>query len=231
MIRIVQSFNSIPFSFPVDLTAEFEPGMFAQLTTSGAGNQVVCGVSDGTAPIGIIDDMKSNAFSAVSIDEVIITKPIAGIISNGTLVTPMDVSANLLNPMISASSFTSNVDVELTARNGVVTFVAGTPLNFSLGNTGSFDSIRAVVSYSYQVPNVPGDDSTAGSHRVAVWFQKMLVQTDQFETNQRYPLNHPLFVNAEGKVTVRQITPEYPAIGMVTGPPSTIFGALELLLF
>ena len=66
MFRIIQVGNALPFSYPVDPAAEFEPGMLAQLTLSG--NQVVCGVSDGTAPIGIIDEMKKNAFSATSID-------------------------------------------------------------------------------------------------------------------------------------------------------------------
>jgi hypothetical protein len=58
MLRIVQTGNSLPFSFPVAPSDEFQPGQIAQLKAFG--NNVVCGVSDGICPIGIIDDVKTN---------------------------------------------------------------------------------------------------------------------------------------------------------------------------
>lgn len=230
MLRLVQTGNALPFSYPVDPNANFQPGMIAQLNVMG--NNVVCGVSDGTVPIGIIDDVKTNSFTAPSIDEIIIAGPIMGVVGpSGALVTPNDVKIELANPNIMASSFTSDpVDVELIPRNGVITFMAGTPLNFDADGDGIPDSIRTRVNYSYQVPNVPGDDSTQGSGRVTVWFQRMLFQTDQFETNQRYPVNANLFVSEEGKLTTRQPTADHPGIAIVTGTPTSVFDSLEAML-
>jgi len=226
-LRIVQAGNALPFSFPVDPSAEFEPGMIAQLTLHG--NQVVCGTSDGSAPIGVIDDIKKNAFSSVAIDEVVIA-PAQGVMSHGRLVTPVDVKVELRNPNVMAVSFMSNpVDVELIPRNGVVTFLAGTELNFSQTGGSTMDAIRTVVNYTYQVPNVPGDDSTSASSRMTVWFMRMIFQTDQFESNQRYPLNAPLFVNESGLLTTRQISTDYPAIALVTAPPSSVHSSIECL--
>lgn len=230
MLRLIQTGNSLPFVFSVDPNSEFEPGQVAQLTLIG--NQVVCGVSDGTAPFGIIDDIKKNSFSAASIDEAIIAPVPTAVISGSgiNLITIVDIKAELRNPNMVESSFVSrNVDVALNARNGVITFVAGTALNYDADGDGIPDAIRTVVSYTYQIPNVPGDDSTLASGRVTVWFQRMIVATDAFETNQRYPVNAPLFVSESGLFTTRQISPDYPSIAMVTAPPTSIHGSLELL--
>lgn len=227
VFRLVQVGNSLPFSFPVDPNAEFQPGQIAQLTVFG--NNVVCGVSDGTAPIGVIDDIKTNAFTSTSVDETIIAGPIVGVDNNGILVSPVDVKSELENPNVLPESFVSEIDVELIARNGVVRFLAGTPLNFDIDGDGVPDSIRTVVSYSYQVPNIPGDDSTVGSGRVTVWFQRMIAQTDQYDTTQRYPINANLFVNHEGKLTTKQPSEDHPAVAIVSGSPNAIAGSLEFV--
>jgi len=204
--------------------------MIAQLTLAGL--QVVCGVSDGTAPMGIIDEMKKNAFSATSIDEVVIV-PAAAVATSGpggSLITSVDIKTELVNPNVVESSFISNpVDVVLIPRNGVITFLAGTTLNFDADGDGLADSIRTVVSYTYHVPNVPGDDTTFASGRVTVWFQRMIAATDSFETNRRYPLNAPLFVSEGGMLTTRQIADDYPAVALVTGPPTSIASSLEFM--
>lgn len=230
MFRVIQSGNSIPFSWPVDPSAEFQPGQIAQLRTMG--NNIVCGVSDGSAPIGIIDDIKTNAFTANSIDEVIIVGPIPGVAGpGGSLVTPFDVKAELERAYVMPSSFVSDpVDVELIPTNGVVRFLAGTELNFDLDGDGIADSIRTVVSYTYRVANVPGDNSTAGSGRVTVWFQRIIFQTDQYDTTQRYPLNAPLFVNEEGKLTTKQPGDNYPVFCLCTGSPGSVSGMLEAIM-
>jgi len=227
MLKLVQVGNSLPISYPVDPTAEFEPGNIGQLYLRG--NQIVCGVSDGRAPLGIIDDFKTRAFTAPSIDEVVIASASA-VESNGRLVTPVDVMTNLKNPNIIPSSFiTSPVDVGLVARNGNVIFPAGTPLNLDLDGDGIPDSIRTVVSYTYQVPNVSGDDSTMGSGRVTIWFAKGIFQTDFYETSQRYPINAVLFVSENGKLTTSQPSDDYPGVAVVTGPPSAQINSLEFL--
>jgi hypothetical protein len=227
MLRILQEGNSLPFSFIVDPNAEFQPGMIAQLNVMG--NQIVCGVSDGTAPIGIIDDIKCTAFTAASVDEVI-QVPAQGIVKNGILVTVSDIKTELENSNILPNSFLASIDVELIPRNGVIVIPAGTPLNVDLTGSGQPDGVRVVVNYTYQVPNVPGDDSTQGSHRVTVWFQRIMFETNQYETNVRYPLNCPLFVSEAGYLTSRQPTPNHAAIAICIAPPAAISGTLQAIL-
>lgn len=231
MFRIVQTGNSMPFSFPVDPSAEFQPGQIGQLTVLG--NNVVCGVSDGIAPIGVIDDVKTRAFTTTSIDEVVIAGPIRGVpdpARGGILVTPVDVKTELQNAGIIPSTFVSDpVDVQLIPRNGVVRFIAGTPLNFDLDGDGIPDAIRTVVSYSYQVPNIPGDDSTYGSGRVTIWFQRFIGQTDQFDTTQRYPINANLYVDCDGRFTSKQPSDNHPGVAIVTGSPVSMFGSIEFM--
>lgn len=227
MLRIVQAGNSLPFSWPVDPSAEFQPGMIAQLTVLG--NQVLATVSNGAAPIGIIDDIKTRAFTSTSWDETIVA-PATGVMSNGQLITPVDIKVELQNPNVLPSSFISiPVDVQLIPRNGVIIFPAGTPLNYDLLGTGQPNAIKTNVRYTYQIPNIIGDDSTQGSNRVTVWFQRMIAQTDQFETNQIYPLNANLFVSELGLLTTRQPSPNYPAIALVSAPPTPILGFLEFI--
>ena len=231
MLRIVQSGNALPISYPVDPAAHFQPGMVAQLGVHG--NNIVCGVSDGTAPLGIIDEIKTNAFSANSIDETVIAyvPPQLRQTVSGSVYLIAEISKNLANPNVMQNSFVTNpVQVELNVRNGVITFPEGTMLNFDMDGDGIPDSIRTVVSYTYQVPNIPGDDSTAGSGKITVWFQRMIFQTDMFETNQRYPLNANLFVNECGLLTTRQPSANHPGVAIVTGSPGPIFGSLEALL-
>jgi len=224
---MVQVGNALPTQFPVDTNGVFQPGQIAQL--GAMGNDLVCGVSDGSAPLGVIDDIKTTSFTAPAIDEVVIASAMGVADGYGNFVTPIPVMATLRNPNIIANSFATSVAVELKAVNGVVVFPAGTILNFDLAGTGTPDSIRAVVSYAYQVPGVPGDDSTQSSGKITVWFQRMIFQTDQYETNQRYPINAPLFVSESGVLTTRQPHPDYPGVAMVTGPPTSIFGTLEAL--
>jgi len=229
MLRITQSGNSLPFSFPVDPAAEFQPGMIAQLKVMG--NNVVCGVSDGTCPIGVIDDIKTNSFYTVAINEVIVAGPIQGVMSAGRWITPIDVKAELANASILPGTFVSDpVDVYLNARNGVITFLAGTELNSDMTGSGIPDAIQTVVSYTYQVPNVPGDDSTVGSGRITVWFQRFIGQTDQFDSTQRYPINANLFVGEDAKFTSRQPSPDHPGIAIVTGTPGSTLSTVEFLL-
>lgn len=227
MLRLTQVGNSLPFSFAVDPSAEFQPGQIAQLNVMG--NQIVCGVSDGTCPLGIIDDMKSNSFTAAAIDEVKIVPAVGVLSTNGQLVTPTDIKTELENSNIVERSFMNDIDVLLIPRNGVIIIPQGTPLNFDNTGSGSPDSIRVVVSYTYQVPNIPGDDTTSASGRVTVWFQRIIAQTDQFETNQRYPVNANLFVSESGLLTTRMPSVNHSAVAIVTAPPTSLQESLEFL--
>lgn len=229
MLRLVQVGNTLPASFIVDPSAEFQPGQIAELTVIG--NQVMATVSNGTAPIGIIDDIKTKAFTNVSWNEVVIVPAVGVPGPGGKIVTPIDIKAELKKPNVVSSSFNSTVDVVLNPNNGIITFLAGTELNFDLTGTGNPNAIRTVVNYTYQVANIPGDDSTAGSGRITVWFNRMFAQTDQYETNQQYPVRANLYVSENGFLTTRRPSSIHPAVAMVTAPPTSINPMIELLWF
>lgn len=229
MLRLVQVGNALPASFIVDPSAEFQPGQICELTVIG--NQVMATISNGTAPLGIIDDIKTRAFTNVSWNEVIIV-PATGIPGpGGSLITPVDIKAELKRPNVVSSSFSSTVDVVLNPINGIITFVAGTTLNFDLTGAGTPNAIRTIVNYTYQVANIPGDDSTQGSGRITVWFNRMFAQTDQFETNQQYPVRANLFVSETGFLTTRKPSSIHPAVAMVTAPPTPMNSMIEFLWF
>lgn len=229
MLRLVQVGNALPASFIVDPSAEFQPGQIAELTVIG--NQVMATVSNGTAPIGVIDDIKTKAFTNVSWNEVVIVPAVGVPGPGGSIVTPIDIKAELRKANVISSSFTSDVDIVLNAENGVIKFIAGTPLNYDLTGTGTPDSIRAVVNYTYYVANIPGDDSTQGSGRVTVWFNRMFFQTDQFEANQQYPVRANLYVSEVGVLTTRRPSNIHPAVAMVTAPPTPMNAMIEVLYF
>ena len=226
ILRLVQIGNSLPASFICDPSAEFQPGMIAELTVIG--NQVMATVSNGTAPIGVIDDIKTKAFTNVSWNETVIV-PATGVMSGGVLVTPIDIKAELRRPNIIPSSFNSTINVVLKPINGVITFVAGTQLNLDLTGSGTPNAIKAIVNYTYMVANIPGDDSTQGSGRMTVWFNRGFFQTDQYETNQQYPVRANLYVSEVGFLTTRRPSAIHPAVAMVTAPPTTMNTMLEVL--
>jgi len=212
----------------LELSATFQPGQIAQLTAQG--NAVVATVSNGTAPLGIIDDIKTKAFTAVSWDETVIVQATGVPGPNNTLITTTDIKVELDNPNIFPESFVSiPVSVQLIPRNGVIVFPAGTQLNLDDGGGGTPNAIKTNVRYTYQIPNIIGDDSTAGSNRITVWFQRGIYQTDVFDTAATYPLNANLFVNENGMLTTKQPTVNYPSVALVTSPPSPLFPWLEFL--
>lgn len=228
MLRLVSIGNSLPYSWPVDVSATFSPGNIAQLTVSG--NAIVATVSNGTAPVGIIDDIKTKAFTAVSWDETVIVEASGVPAPGGKFVTTAEIKVELKNPNILEDSFVSiPVDVQLIPRNGVIIFPVGTELNFDNVGLGTPNAIKTNVRYTYQIPNIMGDDSTQGSNRVTVWFQRGIYQTDVFDTAATYPLNANLFVNEKGMLTTKQPTPNHPAVALVTTPPTPMFSWLEFL--
>lgn len=229
MLRLIQESNQLPYTWQVDPSAEFEAGMIAQLTVIG--NQVMATVSNGSAPIGIIDDQKTKSFTANAWDETITIPVPAPVVGPGnTLITSMDIKVELANPNVMPNSFMSiPVEVQLIPRNGVIVFPAGTILNYDLLGTGVPNAIKTNVRYTYQIPNIIGDDSTYASQRVTVWFGRMLAETNMFEVNQIYPVNANLFVSELGLLTTRQPAPNYPSVAIVTAPPSTLAATLQFL--
>lgn len=228
MLKIVQSSLGLPASFICDPSATFQPGQVAELTVIG--NTVMATVSNGTAPLGIIDDIRTTTFSNVSWNEAIVV-PAVGVSVAGKLVTPIDIKAELKHASIVKNSFNSTVDVTLNLVNGVITFLAGTELNYDLLGTGSPNAIRTIVNYTYFVPNILGDDSTSGSGRITIIYDRCFIQVSTFETNVQYPVRAPLFVSETGMFTSRRPSSYHPSVGMVTAPPSPLVPTLELLWY
>lgn len=217
----------MPFSYPVDVTATFQPGQIAQLKVMG--NEIVCGVSDGTAPLGIIDDTNASAYTSPVKDEVVIV-PVMPISDGYRLVAAIDTKQELRFSNLVRSSFVADVEgLVLNDINGVITVPAGTPLNYDADGDGTLDSVRTIVDYIYRIPNIPGDNTTAGSGMVTVWFQRGIFETDQYDTTQRYVVNATLFVNEDGMLTTKQPTASHPGVAIVTGPPTGIVESLEFL--
>jgi len=227
VLRLISVGNTLPISYPVSPTDSFQAGQIAQLKVIG--NEIVAGVSDGTAPLGIIDDVNTSAFTAPVTDEVVDVAVVA--ISDGyQLVAAVDTKEELQFSNIVRSSFVADIEgITLNEVNGVITVAAGTPLNLDADGDGTLDSVRVIVSYIYRIANIPGDNTTAGSARMTVWFQRGIFETDQFDTTQRYVVNATLFVNAEGQLTTQQITANHPGVGIVSGPPTGIVQTLEFL--
>ena len=228
MLRVVHLENPNPISITVDMTAEFEPGMIGQLRVIG--NDIVCGVSDGTAPIGIIDDARTDAFTKAQTNEVVVISVDATEVdSNGYLVSSTDVTGPLEHPSIIERSFVSTIGVDLNTNNGLIIVPAGTELNYDDDGDGTFDSFRVIVSYNYRVNTKPGDDTTMASGRLTIYYSRGWYATDQFDTTQIYPVNATLYVGLDGKLTTKQVTTKHPGVAIVTGPPSSLSNTLEFL--
>tara|TARA_Y100000034_G_C6861879_1_gene392378 strand:- start:284 stop:976 length:693 start_codon:yes stop_codon:yes gene_type:complete len=229
LLKVIHTGNAMPMSLPVDPTAEFEPGMFAQLGLIG--NDIVGSVSDGTAPLGIIDDVRTTAFTKAQVDEVVVaTAQAIEVNSNGYRVNTEDLTGILEFPNIVEDSFTSTISVVLNTVNGVVTIPAGTVLNHDSDGDGDYDSFRIIVNYIYRVAGTPGDDTTVGSGRITLHYQRGIYATDQFDTTQVYPVNATLYVGLDGKITSKQPTTNHPGVAVCTGPPSASIGTIEFML-
>jgi hypothetical protein len=228
MLKKIHVENSNPIGITVDMTAEFEPGMIGQLKVIG--NDIACGVSDGSAPIGIIDDVRTSSFTKAQVNEVVdILVNSTEIDSNGRFVNSEDVTGFLENPSVIERSFVSTIRTDLNSVNGAIIVRAGTELNYDSDGDGTFDSIRAIVSYNYRVHTKPGDDSTLSSGKLTIHYARGFYATDQFDPTQIYPLNATLYVGLDGKLTTRQITSNHPGVAIVTGPPSSLNSTLEFL--
>ena len=230
MLRVIQSGTGRPISYPVDPNAMFQPGMIAQLKVIG--NDVVMGVSDGTAPFGIIDDVKDFAISKPVIDEVVIFRPNAVNFDGYVYTAAYDTYAELRNSQITPGSFISDSPsvVSLNEVNGTVRIREGTQMNYTMVGSTTPNAFRTKVRYSYYVPNQPGVDTTAGSQRMTLWFTAGIYQTDQFEMVP-YAVNANLFVSASGKLTTEMTLPNQPSVGMVVVPPTSHNTILEFKFF
>ena len=228
MLRVLQTGNVRPISYPVDPNASFEPGQIAQFKVIG--NDVVLGVSDGTAPFGIIDDVKVNSFSSPVNDELVII-PGVPVFDGYNWINAVDTSKELDNPSIIQTSFAADYGgLQLNPINGILRAPAGTILNYSTKGSLTPNAVRTRVKYAYRIPNIAGEDTTLGSGRVTVWFSRGIFQTDQYEMTA-YSVNATLFVSVNGKLTTEQTMDGQPGIAMCIVPPTAHNPFLEFMWF
>ena len=229
MLRVIQSGTGRPISYPVDPNATFLSGMIAQMKSIGG--DIVAGVSDGISPFAIIDDIRDTAFSKPVIDEVVVIQaPSVTTDGYGNYYMGAEASQFLNNAYIIASSFVADVEgLSLNDINGALKAPVGAQLNYSTTG-GVFDAIRTLVRYSFQVPNISGEDSTIGSGRVTLWFTRGVFQTDQYEMSP-FAVNSNLYVSSEGKLTTEQSLANQPSVGMCLVPPGSVDTMLEFLWY
>lgn len=230
MLRVIHIGNALPISYPVHPSSEFEPGMAGQLTILG--NDIMVTVSDGTAPIGLIDDSRTNSFTRPQVDEVVeivVEESNIELDENNYRVNKNDVVGYLKFPNILENTFVADLTIILNPVNAVITVPAGTVLNYDTNGDTVLNGFKLICNYIYRIANKPGDDTTLGSNRVTVFYQRGIYATDQFDTRQIYPLNATLYVGLDGRMTVKQPTADHPGIAVVTGPPSAVEGTLEFM--
>lgn len=232
MLKLINTGNSLSLSYPLDYNATFEPGYIAELKM--VGGVLVCGVSAGLAPIGIIDDQRTAAFTQPAVDNIVIFGPdLIGtpITIGGNLAVGHEVVIELEHPSLVPNSFITSYPLLVNYVNGVVRAPANSLLNFnSTGDsTQPFDSIRAVVSYTFRIPDLPGADSTIGSGRVTIWFNRGVYQTDVWDTTQNYPLNCVLYCGLDGRLTSAQPTPAHPGVAICLGAASSFDPFIDFL--
>lgn len=229
MLKLIQTGNQLPIQWPLAGEDTFEPGMIAQLKV--VGNEVVCGVSDGTAPIGIIDDTRTTAYTSPVRDEIVIVSTTGVLQPDGTYISTVDSKEELAHASIIASSFRVDDGPQVTLNdvNGVITVPRSSTLNYDSDGDGIVDSFRVVVSYYYRVPEIPGDDSTVGTGRITVWFCRGMYETDQYDMSGQYYVNTVLYCGLDGKFTSRQPTANHAQVAICTGPPNSIAATIEFL--
>ena len=227
MLRVLQPGLSRPISYFVNPNATFEPGMIAQLQLLG--NDIVMGVSDGTAPVGVIDEIRSVSFTQAVIDEPVdIEVPVT--FDGYNWVSTMQGIGELANSRVVANSFIADYPgLTLNTVNGTLRAPIGSIANFSTVGAETPNAIRTFVRYAFEVPGIPGDDSVDGSGKITIWFARGIFQTDQFETDVPWALNATLFVSSRGKLTTEQTDPNQPGVGLCIVPPTGHHSVLEFL--
>lgn len=234
MFNVLNPGRSVPIQRNLDPNAEFSAGMLGQLKF--VGNSIVLGISDGIAPLGIIDDTREVAYLRPVIDEIVTYTPHPDWVDWTNPTIPKlkyAVQAHLQHANIAEYTYASNKpDIMLIPTNGDIIFPAGMALDVIMNPAGTeFDSVSAIVRYSYYVPNMPGLDTTAGSSKVTIWVNPagLIGATDQYESNVPYPLNCALYCSPKGRFTSEQTSANQPSIAMCLVPPTASNAALEFV--
>lgn len=227
MLKVIQVGTQRPISYFVHPSDTFEPGMIGQMKMLG--NDIVVGVSDGRAPLFILDDVRTTAFTQAVIDEPVdIEVPV--VFDGYNWVSTIQAIGELASSNIVADSFVADYPgLILNPTNGTLRAPAGSIANFSTTGEETPNAIRTFVRYAFKVPGIPGDDSVDGSGKVTLWFGRGIFQTDQFETDVPWSLNAALFVSSRGKLTTEQTDPSQPGVGVCLVPPTGHNSVLEFM--
>jgi len=68
------------------------------------------------------------------------------------------------------------------------------------------------------------------SHAVKICISNILIETDNFDPKQSYPVNATLYLSEDNKYTTRRDNYTSPCIGLVTMPPSVNNPHLQLMI-
>lgn len=215
--------NSLVWSVPVDPSATFEAGNIVGLIEING--QLFATPSNGTtiAPIGIIDDSRTSAFSGTVIDEVTII-PASTTIVNGVMVSTIDVMGALNETNIIETSFVADVNVVLNPKKGLIVIPAGTPLNYDDGTMVGF---KVTSSYRYKIVDFPGADTIEGSGMVSVHFNRGIFVTNVFDVLSTYAPGSALYVDFEGKLTSQETGS--PVVAIALQPASALTNELTFM--
>jgi hypothetical protein len=191
-----------PF-YDVDTNVNIWAGMVAFLATSGAGATVATTAASGTVPIGTFwkdaalsymrTNIESGTFSAANI----VTLSKGNVVGTGYIKV-----TNSAGTVV----YTQGTDYTVNTVNGVVTRLAG-------GTIAALATVLIWYSYNLQQTQVYWDnvstqwtaagqnydrqpDDTLGSGKITVAESDAKLYTDQYDVNQTYTLNAPLYSNA-----------------------------------
>ena len=145
---------------------------------------------------------------------------------HGNLISTTDVMGFVENTNIIPATFVSSMDVLLNPKNGTITVPAGSVLNKVTVGDPSQTGFEILISYMFQIPDLPGEDTTAGSGKASVHIFRGIFQTDQFDPVVEYPLMCPLFCGRDGRITSE---PNGPIIAVCTAPPSILISEIEFM--
>lgn len=232
-LRVIQAGLGRPTSYFGSPNDTFQPGQIGQMKLIG--NDVVLGVSDGIAPIGIIDDIRTQAFTQSVIDEEIIVEMITSF-DGYNWVNTATAKQEIKNSNIVPSSFrylnadgsTPPAGLSLNPVNGVLQAQVGAIANYQTLDSNHPNAIRVMLRYAFYIPNIPGEDSTLGSGRITIWFTRGIFQTDQYEMVP-YQVNATLFVSVAGKLTSERTKSNQPGVAICLIPPTAHNTMMEFL--
>lgn len=77
---------------------------------------------------------------------------------------------------------------------------------------------------------VRGKKSGRISHRVKVCLSRVLIETDNFDLSQRYPVNASLYLTKDNRYTTYRESPDRQVVGVVTRPPTADTSSLQMIV-